>query len=101
MSLVVLLSWDPAGREVKYVEVNSGSGGTEQSLLVGVDWAADVAGALQGVELPRLAEMDTADDGVLIDEVDPRPVLRCGVRQAGPPSAKRFIADAEKVSSQA
>lgn len=87
----MLMSWDPAARELQYVEVNGGAGGTLERLVIGELSAADVTEALAGVTLPRLVtELVSVDGDVLLGDVR-TPAVRCMIRQAGSPGARRFV----------
>ena len=90
MSVVVILSWDPAARILEYVAVNGGAGGVAERLAVGEDGAADISAQLAGLALPRAAEMEAEDGVVLIDDISPVRVVRCAVTAVGRPDERKF-----------
>lgn len=90
MSMVVILSWDPAARILEYVAVDGGAGGTARRLAVGEDGAADISAQLAGLALPRVADLEAVDDVVLIDDISPVRVVRCAVMAVGRPDDRKF-----------
>ena len=90
MSVVVILSWDPAARILRYVAVNGGAGGAAERLAVSEDAAADISSQLTGIALPRVAAMEAEDDVVLIDDVSPDRVVRYAVTAVGRPDDRKF-----------
>ena len=90
MSAVVILSWDPVSRELEYVEVNAGAGGTSSCTTVGEGTADEVSALLAGQVLPRVADLEAEDDIVLIDSLSLVRVVRCAVKAVGGPGNREF-----------
>jgi CRISPR-associated protein (TIGR03986 family) len=90
LSAAVILSWDPAARFLEFVPVNGGAGGPAEEVTVSAEDAADITARLSGLTLPKVAELESADGIVLIDEVAPADVVRCAVSAVGRPGARKF-----------
>ena len=90
LSAVVILSWDPAARILEYVLVNGGAGGAPERIAVGEGDIADISGQLSGLALPKVAELEAADDVVLVGNVSPAEVARCAVTAVGRAGDRKF-----------
>jgi len=76
---VVVLGWDGACRELAYVPVNGGAGGTRTSMVVAAWAAPDVDHECAGAELPQVGHLETDGDGCILT-LTGRSVVQCSVR---------------------
>jgi RAMP superfamily len=86
----MILSWDPAGRVLEYVEVNGGAGGAAIRVMVSEDVTDDISAQLAGQSLPRVADLEAEGDIVLIGSISPVRVVRCAVKAVGRPDDRKF-----------
>lgn len=80
MDLVVVLSWDPQRRELRFVPVNGGAGGAEQTInIVTPDDVLAITKECDDGGLPRVGQL-CAEDSMCLLELSGPAATRCSVK---------------------
>lgn len=85
VSAVVVLSWDPGSRLLKYVGINGGAGGSVVEVTVSADAAALISDEFESRDLPWSAELEPYGDDVLLDASRGVHLELCSVKAVGTP----------------
>jgi hypothetical protein len=91
VTAIVVLAWDPSARQLDYVEINGGAGGSVIACQVSVAAAELISPELEGRLLPWMAELEIDGADVLLDASGGFHLERCSVKAKGSPANPRFV----------